>query len=51
MKKILSLCLCLCLMLSLCVVSHAEGFTPGSYEASAHGFGGEVTVRLTVPKR
>ena len=48
MKKILSLCLCLCLMLSLCVVSHAEGFTPGSYEASAHGFGGEVTVKLTV---
>ena len=48
MKRILSLCLCLCLLVSLAAVGHAAGFTPGSYEASSHGFGGEVRVRLTV---
>ncbi len=48
MKKILSLCLCVCMLLSLGLVSHAEGFTPGSYEAAAHGFGGDVTVKITV---
>ena len=48
MKKFISLCLCVCLVLSLAAVGHAESFTPGTYEASAHGFGGEVTVKLTV---
>lgn len=48
MKKAISLCLCLCLMFSLCAFSHAGSFTPGAYESSAHGFGGEVTVKLTV---
>ena len=47
MKKIVSLCLCVCMLLSLGLVSHAEGFTPGSYEAAAHGFGGDVTVKIT----
>ncbi|MCR5088208.1 MAG: FAD-dependent oxidoreductase [Oscillospiraceae bacterium] len=49
MKKTLSFVLCACLLLSLCVVSYAEGsYTPGEYEASAPGFGGTVTVRLTL---
>jgi fumarate reductase flavoprotein subunit len=48
MKKALSLCLCLCLLLSLAAVSFADGFTAGSYEATAQGFGGSVAVKLTV---
>ena len=49
MRKLLSILLCACLMLSLTCVCYAEGgFTPGDYEASAQGFGGQVTVRLTV---
>ena len=49
MKKILSLVLCSCLLLSLCVFANAEGgFAPGEYEASAPGFGGTVTVKLTL---
>ena len=48
MKKALSLCLCLCLLFSLAAVSHADGFTEGSYSASAQGFGGVVSVKLTV---
>ncbi len=48
MKKALSLCLCLCLLFSLDAVSFADGFTAGSYEASAQGFGGSVAVKLTV---
>ncbi len=48
MKKALSLCLCLCLLFSLAAVGHADGFTEGSYTASAQGFGGVVSVKLTV---
>ena len=49
MRKVLSLVLCACLMFSLSVFSCAEGgFTPGEYEASAPGFGGTVTVKLTL---
>ena len=47
MRKALSLILCLCLLLSLSCVVFAEGFTPGEYEASAQGFGGAVTVKLS----
>ena len=48
MRKSLSLLLCACLLLSLTVVSFADGgFTPGDYEASAPGFGGAVTVKLS----
>ena len=50
MKKALSLCLCLCLLFSLAAVGHADGFTEGSYSASAQGFGGVVSVKLTVRK-
>ena len=48
MRKVLSLVLCACLLFSLSVFSYAEGFTPGEYEASAPGFGGTVTVKLTL---
>ena len=48
MKKALSLCLCLCLLFSLAAVGHADGFTEGSYTASAQGFGGVVSVKLSV---
>ena len=42
MRKILSLVLCACLVLSLTVCSLADdALTPGTYEASAQGFGGE----------
>ena len=48
MRKILSLVLCACLVLSLSVCSFADdALTPGTYEASAQGFGGTVTVTLT----
>ena len=48
MRKILSLVLCACLMLSLTVCSFAaDALNPGTYEASAQGFGGTVTVTLT----
>ncbi len=48
MRKALSLFLCVCLLLSLGAAAHAEGYAPGEYEASAQGFGGAVTVRLTL---
>ena len=49
MKRILAFSLCLCLLFSLAVIGHAEGgFQPGEYEASAPGFGGTVTVKLTL---
>ena len=48
MRRILSLVLCACLMLTLTVCSYAAGtLNPGTYEASAQGFGGTVTVTLT----
>ncbi len=48
MRRIFSMFLCICLTLSLAGFSFAEGgYTPGDYEASAHGFGGPVTVKLT----
>ena len=41
MRKILSLVLCTCLLLSLAVCSYAaDPLNPGTYEASAQGFGG-----------
>jgi len=52
MKKIFSLVLAL--MLLLTVGAYAEAlpeetlFTPGTYEATAKGFGGDVTVTITV---
>ena len=48
MRKILSLVLCTCLLLSLAVCSYAaDPLNPGTYEASAQGFGGTVKVTMT----
>ncbi len=47
MKKTLALLLALALL--SCCAALAEGFTPGTYEASANGFGdAPVTVKVTV---
>lgn len=35
-------------MLSTACVASAATFTPGEYEASAQGFGGTITVKVTV---
>ncbi len=48
MKKILALFLSLVFMVSGVTLVSAEGFTPGTYEGSAQGFGGTVTVKVTV---
>ena len=47
MRKALSMLLCVCLLLSLGAASFAD-YAPGEYEASAPGFGGAVTVKLTL---
>lgn len=50
MKKVLCLMLCLCMLLSGAAL--AEGiFTPGEYTASAQGYGGNVTVKVTVDEK
>ena len=48
MKKIVSLVLALVLVVSAFAVGSAAAFTPGEYEGSAQGFGGAVTVKVTV---
>ena len=48
MKKTLALFLALVFMVSGISLASAEGFTPGTYEASGQGFGGAVTVKVTV---
>ena len=50
MKKILSLLLCAAMLLGVtaCGAKDAGKFTPGTYTATAKGFGGDVTVTLTV---
>ena len=49
MKKYLSLLLALVMVLSMMSFAHAEGaFTPGTYEAKAEGFGGDVKAVVTV---
>ncbi|MDO4492890.1 MAG: FAD-dependent oxidoreductase [Clostridia bacterium] len=47
MKKLISFALVLMLALSV-VPAYAANFTPGEYEGSAAGFGGVVTVKVTV---
>lgn len=44
MKKILSILLCLVMALGLAVPAMAEGYTAGTYTASADGNNGPVTV-------
>ena len=46
MKKIIALLMALCLMLPACAL--AEGMTAGTYEGSAEGRFGTITVEVTV---
>ena len=49
MKKYLSLFLALCLALGSASFALADGaFTPGTYEATSQGFGGDVKISVTV---
>ena len=48
MKKLVALFLSLCLVLGCVAFASADGYTPGTYEAVANGFGGEVKVEITV---
>ena len=48
MKKLVSLFLSLCLILGCMAFASADGYTPGTYEAAAQGFGGDVKVSVTV---
>ncbi len=47
MRKVLGLVLAAALLL-VAVPASAATYTPGTYEASAKGFGGDVTVKVTV---
>lgn len=46
MKNILSVALCALLFLSLCLPALADGYTAGTYTASANGNNGPVTVEV-----
>ena len=48
MKKLVSLLLSLCLVLGCVAFASAEGYVPGTYEATAQGFGGDVKVIIEV---
>ena len=48
MKKLISLLLSLCLVLGCVAFASAEGYVPGTYEATAQGFGGDVKVIIEV---
>ena len=48
MKKLVALFLSLCLVLGCMAFASADGYTPGTYEAAATGFGGDVKVEITV---
>ena len=48
MKKLVALFLSLCLVLGCVAFASADGYTPGTYEATAQGFGGDVKVEITV---
>ncbi len=47
-QKIISLGLAMMLAVTPFAAGCAEGLTPGDYEATAQGFGGNVTVKITV---
>ena len=52
MKKIVSLFLTFCLVLGCLAFASADGaYTPGTYEESAQGFGGNVKVQITVDEK
>ena len=49
MKKVISMLLVLAMLLGMTAITTAEAaYTPGTYTASAAGFGGEITVSVTV---
>ncbi len=49
MKKILSMVLALCMLVSGMVMASAEMvFTPGTYDATVKGFGGDLKLEVTV---
>lgn len=48
MKKVLSWILCLGMLMGCMSMASAETYTPGTYTGSAYGFGGNVTVSVTV---
>ena len=48
MKKLVALLLSLCLVLGCVAFASADGYTPGTYEATTQGFGGDVKVEITV---
>ena len=48
MKKFVSLLLVLMLAIVPFTAVNAATFTPGEYEATAQGFGGDVTVKVTM---
>ena len=47
MKKLVSLLLSFCLVLGCMVFASADGYTPGTYEATAQGYG-ELKVTVTI---
>ncbi len=47
-QKIISLGMAMMMAVTPFAAGYAEGFTPGDYEATAQGFGGNVTVKITV---
>ena len=47
-KKVISFGLAMMLAAAPLAAGSAAGFTPGEYEATAQGFGGPVTVKITV---
>ena len=52
MRRILCLLLVLCLSLPLTLAASGESvFTPGTYEGAAAGYGGDVTVSVTVDEK
>ncbi len=48
MKKLLSFMLVVAMLAAPMTMGCAATFTPGEYEATAQGFGGDVTVKITV---
>ena len=48
MKRILSLVLAMCMMFTACSTEKSGIFKAGTYEGTAEGFGGDVTMSVTV---
>ena len=51
MKKWLALVLSLCMLCASLAFAEGAAYTPGTYEASADGLMGPVTVTVTVSER